>query len=373
MTQVSNFLKTLFLIQHANLTVLPEILNKIEETVSLKEFKTELTHYYTHLARIFIPNLFAILYHHPKTRKDFKVVHQLSKFLLEFPIDWFPQVQSFVQSITDFAIKNLESLSLFEIFDILKLHEFIEIRYGKVFIDDKTKESFISAILKQKEQLLDDQLEMLIQFRFTLFKTLSNKLESLLEILNTILDETLKKIKERFSDQYDKHYCETTIYEKLFAVLAKENAQCLKFSHVCNKTGKEIDIAFVSSTHRIAIHIDGRANHRYLDREFNNRRTLVRNEALKNAGWQNVMQIIPDKINDKVLQQAVNQLYEKLKLCTGLNFLKEYHPSFGNKIGHIVSQFLLSTPESAEYMSQSFPGLAEEDILTNQCKNRLDN
>lgn len=355
--QVSNFLKSLFLLQHANLVVLPKIMNTMESSVSLKEFATELKQYYTHLSKIFIPNLFIIL-NHPKSRLDFKVIHQLSKFLLEFPIEWFNEIENYVRNIIHYAVINIATLSLAEIFEILKLNEFVEVRYNKFYLGNKEKIAFINAITAHQKELLDDHFSMLLQFRYTQFENQKKHLEP----LNDALEKAILKIKQGFTDQHGMHYCETELYSFLSTQLCAAENKYLSFSHVCNLTGKEVDIAYINGNIKIAIHIDGTATHQYLDRIQENRRTLLRNKALQAAGWHNIVQLIPNDIKKIGLKDIKVDLLEKLKFCIELQHLNAIDHQLGRIVIPIVWSYALEDPVGRKSGEKSSKGTSSPVI-----------
>lgn len=305
----ANFFKILFLITHANKNVLPRILQNLQDNFSMKEFETNLKQYYSHLSRVFIPNLFNML-NNSSTRIELKVIQQLSKFLLEFPVDFHPQTVNFVSNLTRTVYLQLNTFTLSEIFEVLKLNNFFEIRHKIILPPKDIKESILDHLVIHKHALEKSQIEMLMEMKFTLFKNCQEKMDHF--EANFKMCHSQKK--KQFESQLGLHYCESAFYKFLANELNSSSAACLKFSHICERTGKEIDIAFIRGTLKIAIHVDGKHYHYYLDREEQNRKTLTRNETLRNAGWVNVCQPLPDSLNNKVLSHQKESLLAKLKL-----------------------------------------------------------
>lgn len=170
-TKTPNFIKALSLIQTANVQILPQVLRQIHDNVSLKTFETELKEYYSHLANIFIPNLLNILnmLRQQEPQKSFAALHQAIKFILEFPVDLFPQVEIFIHTLTRSCIKNINSAPIKEILEVVKLNNFIEIRNKKKFLLPDEKALILDIIIKNKAKLEATELEMRMHCRFTLF------------------------------------------------------------------------------------------------------------------------------------------------------------------------------------------------------------
>lgn len=362
-TLAPNFMKALSLIQLAILEILPQLLKQMENKISLKGFDTELKQYYSHLSRIFIPNLLNILnifrQHEPK--KYLMILGQMSKFILQFPVDLFPQVEVFIHNVTRNCITNLKNIPLKEILEIIKLNNFVEIRYKRKFLLDSEKVMIIN-VLAAKKHLLDlSEIEMLMHVQFTLFENFKEQFSEFKDNFKALVAN--KKL--GFSKQIGDHFCEMDLYNCILYNLPDQYKPNLRLSVICTDTGKQIDIVFILGNVKIAIHIDGRIFHYYLDRDEIDRDTLLRNRALQNAGWINICQKLSDKIDKQNIEIVKKDLLEKLKLLIPLKGSPQKKssgtPTLVETLNHAIHHDITAS-QIAPLLSLGLPSLVDAPI-----------
>lgn len=346
---ISNFFRALFLIQYLNLEVLPNLLNRLEKVGPLKDFQTNLKEYYRHMVQVFIPNLFNII-RHPKVRADFRIVHQLSKFLLEFPVEWYPQIKHFVSELTEECLINIENLMLSEVFHMLKLNDFVEIRHREIILNDLGKKRIMDYLILNRGKLDAAQIEALMQLRFSLLKNFIGNFK----IFEVDFNALVKNKASQFKGHANICLSEKELFHFLLNHLSPENKRFLKLNFICEKTGKEIDIVFIKDSTRVAIHADGAAFHHYLDRTEENRKTLIRNQVLINAGWINVVQTLPAKFT-KGLHEEKKMLLEKLKSIIPLKGFESVYVVPGKM--HTSASYALSSSISNDISSSQIATL----------------
>ncbi len=285
-TKVPNVIRAIFLIQYINFIVLPRIINGLQHNnvLSFREHRTQTIEYYRHLTSHFIPNLFMIL-RLPGVISDIRIIGQLSKLLLQFPLELFPHIVQYIISLNKFALTNIDSLSIAEIFGILKLNEFTEVCNSRVFLTPTDKSRILLALATKRNGIDICNVGLLMGMQFTIF----TEFKHLMLPFSKGFLQYYTHQKERFESEEKIRYAELYLHAVLLQHLPSECATRVKLNHICHKTGREIDIAYVDPTSKkpikVAINIDGKDYHYYLGTQAENRKTQVRNTVLGNAGW----------------------------------------------------------------------------------------
>ena len=279
-----------------------------------------------YLANHFIPNLFAIL-RSTGINSNLRIIGQLSKLLLRFPLSLFPQIVEYIRNLNQYSLKNIHTISDGEIFSLIKLNEFIEISHAQEFISTDEKRAIIAELIKRQYRLATQLIGMLMYMQFTIFF----KLRDLLQPLKYRFD-TVRSNKQLLFDQNQQvHYSEEILYKAILDELPAKFKHYLHHSYVCPETGKEVDIALLipKLSKKIAINIDGKDHHFYPNLEQENRKTIARNCALKNAGWIVICQHIPrmsegfkEKISEGLINE-IRQVLTKLRQAAALDITLE--------------------------------------------------
>lgn len=284
---IPNFLRAWFLIVLANTKVLPKLLNSMQDHCSFKEFHNNLIEYYTHISEVFIPNLFQILSSSSVT-KGMKVLLHLSKLLLDFPAQILTSTIEYSRRMNDYALNNIDTLTISELLAVIQLNEYLEICHGQQLLIDVDKLILINRIISQTISLRHDDVLMLMRLRYTIFFTHQKHMGTLRDLFyNCVTNE-----QNKFQGQHPIQH-ELDIYNIIKNKVIKSDRKFLHHSCVCPQTGKEVDIAFIKESYKVAIHIDGNGSHYYHDRKVLNRKTKTSRKALENAGWINIDQPLP--------------------------------------------------------------------------------
>lgn len=290
--KIPNVIKALYLIQYSNLVVLPHILKRLSpsDELSFKQQHATTITYYNHLADHFIPLVFQIL-SREKMFGNLRILAQLNKLLINFPITLFPSIKEFIKNINRFTLNNLKALTLYEIMSTAKLNEYTEVCHNETFLDQSSKTKLVKRIVKKSQELDYSFADMLMSMRYTIFSQQRDLFQPLaLDFLNCWYNKTIN-----FMLNQQLHHSE----ELVFTAISKYVPQkCLKNFHrnyICDLTAKEIDLVYIDVENhiRLAINIDGKDHHYYPGKEHANRKTQVRNKALSNAGWVVICQDIP--------------------------------------------------------------------------------
>lgn len=242
---------------------------------------------YSNLADELLPHIFSGVQSYGSINTvDLSTLLMLMRLAIIYPSNLSePQFVWFMKHATQFVLNELNCLESSVICCFLKLCEFYEIKYNKSFLS-----------LQQKHNILDKLLSFsyewevngnLIRFKSTLFNDIPNSnFDSVLEQLNNYCLQRAKRSEEAVNDNQHPHEIELSnaIREELPAPLRS----FVQENHVCERTGRELDIVYIDGNLKLAIHIDGILFHYYKDRAEFDFETLSARQSLKNAGWKNI-------------------------------------------------------------------------------------
>lgn len=283
---IPNFFRAWFLIILANYKVLPKLLNDMEDRFSFKEFEFVVVDYYTHIAEVFIPNLFNVLSNGSVTCGISLLTH-LSKLLLDFPAKILPTTLEYTRRMNDHCLNNISTQSVEDIFAVLKLNEYIEFCHNNNLLSTEDKIIILKHIIYNSYNLKHQEILMLMRLKYTIFNELHGNLKHFEEIFSICASKEQVKFNKQPPFQHEVDFF------NLIKQSMVSDKQFLSHSYVCPNTGKEIDIAYVNGRRKVAIHIDGFHSHYYLDRQELNRVSKTNRKALENAGWINIDQRLP--------------------------------------------------------------------------------
>lgn len=303
---IPNFLRAYFLAARAYTKTLPSVLNRMQDHVSIHEFDTRVVEFYSHVAKLFIPNLCTLI-RTSSIRSSLSVLTLTSKLVSDFPSELFPQTVDVIETFNQHILANLRTVSFGELFEVLKVNEYAEVCHDHTLLSSEQKVLIIRELAGNKAHLNGDQILTLMRMQYTLFF----EQQELFRLFRGEFASAYLRVKKVFEKAQPFSH-ELELLNVIKANLDPADTLGLAHSHVCVKVGREIDIAYIRGASKIAIHIDG-GNHYYLDRQEQHRSTRVRNKALENAGWTNICQPLPAAPEGQFMVKEKRELLERVE------------------------------------------------------------
>lgn len=271
-----------------------------------------------------MPSLFGVLQNPTLVARstEFNFVCPFSGLILNFPVNPLEvQFNYFIKDIVRYAILNPGYLSEREIFPILKLIEYFEVKTGKKLLKKEERGVLLKCMVSS--QNWESRNGLIMRFQWTMFNYLPKEVFSSME---NIFDDYYKKHTEIAKKQENDHPWEKEFCDALSNALPSEERKSLMPNYICPDTGKELDIVYINNSFNIKIvfHLDG-SSHYYLDRDDENYETLARNQALENAGWINFCFKLKSDIfepNQKVKKEVVEEFVQNAKRVIQDSLLK---------------------------------------------------
>lgn len=282
--------------------------------------------HYGNWAESLMPNLFGVLQNQSLVQRstDFSFVCPFSGLVLDFPVNPLEvQINSFIKGIIRYAVLIPGFFSANDIFLALKLLEYYEVKIGVKLLNQAEKNALLNIMLSSISSLNFEERRRLIptimRFQWTIFhelpKTRFSELDSFFEDYHEFRIETTKDFP-----------WEKELADALREKLDVREYQYLKTNFICPDTGKELDIVYMRDKIKLVLHIDG-PSHFYLDRDDENYETMVRNQALENAGWMNFcFKLKPNSFDKNKLKKiVVTEFVSKaMKFITDSHKLKSH-------------------------------------------------
>lgn len=243
--------------------------------------------HYNHTTAALLPSVFEF-FCQADDHKARSFILPFNVLVRTFPVSIYSQsVHAFTQRVK-YLTQRAELLTIDELFTVLNIIEYNEIRSGSICISKKPRQKLFERMLQlltasdfiSSPSIIDEAL----RFKWTIFNIIDRKEFS-------PLDDLFRKECDAKALRHHQDKCS----EKLEDVLVKSLLEKLntlyslhvRTNRVCPETGREIDIAYTNGKLKIALHIDGKPYHYYPGRDLENSKTIARDEALKNAGWKN--------------------------------------------------------------------------------------
>lgn len=129
------------------------------------------------------------------------------------------------------------------------------------------------------------------------------------------LAESMEKLFTRFAKSSYPSYEEKQSFLIINSFLYPDQNKNLFHDYICEQTGMEIDIAYISPRYRVAVHIDGPC-HSHESFKLPTLKTLFRNKCLELAGWRsfNIDITISRAKTVELLQEVIDYLREDTQL-----------------------------------------------------------
>lgn len=255
-----------------------------------------------------MPSLFGVLQNTSLVSRttSFNFVCPFSGLILDFPVNPSEvQFNYFIKDIVRYTILNSKFFGGKEIFPILQLIEYYEIKTGKKLLNPREKSVLLQCMLNSTAECIKRKAQIM-RYQWTIFNDLPKGNFASME---TLFNDYYKKHIESVKKLEGEFPWEKEFSDSLNASLAVEDRKYLIPNYICPDTGKELDIVYINNIINIKIvfHLDG-STHYYLDRDDENHETLARNQALENAGWLNFCFTLKPEMfaaKDKVIAEFV--------------------------------------------------------------------